>query len=118
MPLKIPAKHQKPTPAEPEATVTKTHSDGGKVIAEDNKTESPAIKTGAMDPKNADQPWANVGFQRSYTHNLGDYKSTSVKVSLNLPCLLPEIDDVFKVANSWVDERVDTLVQEIMSPQG
>jgi hypothetical protein len=58
-------------------------------------------------------PYCEVGFEVSYTHNLGNYESAKIGVSLKLPCLVPEIDEAFEYAKTWVDEKMNQVNAEL-----
>lgn len=111
MPLKI---SKKPAASTPKATVTKEQKASGEVVAETQDEETPDIKT----PQNlAGDQWCNVGFEASYTHNLGNYQSTRVAVHLSVPCPHGEIDEVFETAQTWVNERMEQLVEDLNSDE-
>jgi hypothetical protein len=63
-------------------------------------------------------PWCEVGLDASYTHNAGNYQSVKVGVSLRLPCLPGEINEMFDYAKAWVDKRMNTLVEELQDDSG
>ncbi|QXN72668.1 hypothetical protein RCZAHN_59 [Rhodobacter phage RcZahn] len=106
MPLKISTK--KATPAK--ATVSTELKESGKVVAENSHEETPNL---GVKPNISGEQWCAVGFEASYTHNLGNYQSARVQVSLSIPCPHSEIDDVYDMAKSWVDARVQKLVEEL-----
>ena len=54
-----------------------------------------------------------VGFEVSYTKNLGDYQSAKVGVSLKVPCTSAEVDDVFSYASDWVNAKLGKIVEEL-----
>lgn len=58
-------------------------------------------------------PYCEVGFEASYTHNLGNYESCRVNVLIKIPCLHQEIDEAFDLAKQWVDERLTKVNAEI-----
>ena len=53
-------------------------------------------------------PYCEVGFEASYTQNMTNYQSARVNVSIKIPCLQGEVDEVFEYAKSWVDEKLET----------
>ena len=61
------------------------------------------------------EPYADVGFALSYTHNLGDFKSTRVEVSLKLPILLSELEEGYTKAKEWVEGKLQPIVDELVS---
>lgn len=62
-------------------------------------------------------PFANVGVRLSRTINIGDYNSVKVEVSLNMPSVMvePEIDEAFSFASGWVDQKMDELMQSVIT---
>lgn len=93
------------------ATTTKTISDKKTVISEDTAQEQ--VETPASDQPTEQQ--CEVGVEMSYTHNLGNYQSARVQVSLKVPCVHAEIDDVYDYAKGWVETRLEGLVDELQS---
>lgn len=96
----------------PTATVTTSIKGKGETVAENMKQESPDLELPA-NTNPADTPWCQVGFSAGYTHNLGNYQSARVDVSLVIPCKHGEIDKVFEVGKKWVNDRVEALVGEL-----
>lgn len=91
------------------AETSVTHKQGGKTVAEDSFSENvdpPAVEV----PSNGQMPWCEVGVEMSYTKNLGNFNSARVGVSLKVPCQAPEVEDMFKFAEGWVNERMEQLV--------
>lgn len=93
------------------ATTTKTMTDKKTVVSEDTSQET--VDTPA-DP-NPTEPQCEVGVEMSYTHNLGNYQSARVQVSLKVPCVHAEIDDVYDYAREWVDNKLNGLVEELQA---
>ena len=58
-------------------------------------------------------PYCEVGFEASYTHNMTNYESARVNVSIKIPCLHVEVDEAFEYAKSWVDEKLNAVNAEI-----
>jgi hypothetical protein len=54
-----------------------------------------------------------VGVDASYTHNLGNYQSCRIGVSLKVPCSIDEINGVYTMAKDWVDTRMSQLREEL-----
>lgn len=65
------------------------------------------------DTKLFEQPTCNVGVQASTTINTGNFCNVKVGVTLNVPCLHTEIDDVFLFAKGWVDGKMEEMMAEI-----
>lgn len=102
----------KKTPAQAKAIVSKELKESGKPVAEESQQESPDL--GEMSaPKVAGVPWCEVGFESSYTHNLGNYQSCRVAVHLTVPCQHGEINKVYEVAKEWVNKRMESCVAEL-----
>ncbi|MEJ6846780.1 hypothetical protein [Sinorhizobium fredii] len=95
------------------ATQSTQVKDKGTVVSEDVEEEKVELP-GELD-KTAEGPWCEVGVDASYTHNLGNYQSAKVGVTLKIPCLHGEINDVFDFAKSWVDEKMQGLIDELQS---
>lgn len=91
------------------ATVSKQVSDKKTVISEDTAQEE--VETPAS-PSPTEQQ-CEVGVEMSYTHNLGNYQSARVQVSLKVPCVHAEIDEVYDYAKGWVETRLEGLVEEL-----
>lgn len=93
------------------ATSSKVIKDKGKVLAEEATTETVDLpKEGST---SSTGPWCEVGVEASYTHNLGNYQSARIGVTLKVPCNAPEIDEVFEYAQSWVDTKMQKLMADL-----
>lgn len=92
------------------ATINKEVKDKGTTISEDMKNEQ--VETPS---KGNEGPWCEVGVEMSYTHNLGNYCSARVQVSLRLPCKHEEIDEVYEYAKEWTDNKLQGLIEELQS---
>lgn len=97
------------------ATTTKTDSVKGKVISEESNQETVEVPEEVTPAISATVELCRVGFEASYTHNLGDFKSTRVAISLSIPCEHAEIDQVADYAESWVDGRLSKCVNDIVN---
>ena len=93
------------------ATVTKEIKDKGTVVSEDQEQEQVEGVTAAT----SIEPMCEVGMEMSYTHNLGNYQSARVQVSLKVPCAHAEIDEAYDYAKSWVEGKLNTLVDELQA---
>jgi hypothetical protein len=92
------------------ATVTEQELKKGVVVAEQTTQEE------VIAPSEAEitpGPHCDVGVEMSYTHNLGNYESARVAVSLRIPCLPAEIDSVFDYGKAWVDSKMQTMIAEL-----
>lgn len=98
------------------ATVSEQTKNKGEVIAEDVKEETVEIPAEvAASADGSVGPWCEVGVDASYTHNLGNYQSAKIGVSIKVPCLHGEVDDVFNFSKEWVDQRMQTMMEELQS---
>jgi hypothetical protein len=78
-------------------------------------------KTGAVleseenvgEPLISEMPMANVGLTLGYTKNLGNYESAKVSVSCHIPCEIPSMDSAFTVAEEWVNDKMEKIVQDL-----
>jgi hypothetical protein len=59
------------------------------------------------------QPTCNVGMSAGLTLNMGNYNSYKVQVSLHMPCLPLEVDEVFDFVKKWVDTKLTLIHDEI-----
>ena len=96
------------------ATISKKLVDGKvkKAIGEDVTEEKVDVPVGSH-PMVAAHTLCEVGFEASYTKNLGDYQSAKVGVSLKVPCISAEVDDVFSYASDWVNAKLGKIVEEL-----
>lgn len=108
MPLKI----KKPAPAE--VTTTVTESKSGAVLTEKVETAQVEVPKEVAKSEPVDRPWCEVGVEVSYTHNLGNFNSTRMAVSLKVPCLHEEVNDVFDYAKDWVEKKLEGMVEEVV----
>ncbi|MCO5157902.1 MAG: hypothetical protein M9945_14330 [Aquamicrobium sp.] len=97
------------------ATKTTTHKDQGKVISEETSQENVEIPEEVSPEISASPELCRVGFEASYTHNLGDFKSTRIAISLSVPCEYGEIDQIADYAETWVDGRLSKCVSDIVN---
>lgn len=99
----------------PTATVTTTTSSKGEVLTENSKQEQVDVPPEVSAQEPTDKQWCEVGYELSYTMNLGNFNSTRINISLKIPCLHEEIEDVFKYGKTWVDSKIEGVVSEIKS---
>lgn len=97
------------------ATVSEQTKNKGEAIAEQVKEEAVDLPDNLAAVQGSVGPWCEVGVDASYTHNLGNYQSARIGVSLKVPCLHPEVDDVFAFAKEWVDQRMQMMMEELQS---
>jgi hypothetical protein len=100
-----------PAPA-PTATVSKELKEKSQTISETQEQETPKLPVEPI-KETSGKPWCEVGFEASYTHNLGNYQSAKVTVMLKIPCTHPEIDHVYEVAKTWVNTRMEAVIGEL-----
>lgn len=116
MALKI---KSKAAPA-PSATVTKDIEHNKQVTASTIDTVDVEVPEKAMGLAKGEvavtkDDWCNVGFEASYTHNLGNFTSARVAVNISIPCPPGEINGVFDFAKEWVNEKLGVCVEELVS---
>lgn len=101
--------------SEAQATVTKDVTDNSTKTLVSSETKAETVDTSGVAPaKNTQQePWCQVGFDASYTHNLGNYQSCKVGVSLTIPCPHGEIDAVFDFSKKWVQDRLQKEIDDL-----
>jgi hypothetical protein len=93
------------------ATVMKTVTGTGKqVLSEDQHSEAVPMN---KEVQITAQPWCEVGFEASFTKNLGNYQSARLNVIVKIPCPAGDIDEVFDYARTWVNGKLETLVSEL-----
>jgi len=66
-----------------------------------------------MPAPDVQNPNCEVGFDAGYTHNLGNYQSARVGVSLKIDCAHSEIDEVYDYAMEWVNDKMAKLREEL-----
>ncbi len=71
-----------------------------------------AVSTATLEAQQL-MPYCEIGFEASYTHNLGNYESARVNVSIKIPCLHGEIDEAFEYAKTWVDQKLNSVNAEL-----
>lgn len=97
-----------------QVTETTVKKNKGEVIAEDQKqTEGPALSTAQTQVAQHELGLCEVGFEASYTKNLGDFNSTRIQVSLKVPCPHGEINAVYDKSVTWVNDRLAKLVEDL-----
>ena len=97
------------------ATESKTITDKKVVISEDVVTKAVEVPANVLGQAQKLTPWCEVGVEASYTHNLGNFQSCRVAVSLKVPCPHDEIDKVFEYAQTWVDGKMNTMMSDLQN---
>lgn len=95
------------------ATTTTEVKTKGEVVSEDSKelpVEAPPHLSAVI---GSAEPMCEVGVDMSYTHNLGNYTSAKVGVSIKVPCTHAEVDEVYTFAKTWTDKKLNELVTEL-----
>lgn len=82
------------------------------------KGEEPVETQEVVSETITDSALANVGVTMSYTKNLGNYESAKIQVALHLPCTVEAIDQNFDTAQSWVDQKLTKILEEMETEQG
>lgn len=59
------------------------------------------------------KPMLNVGMSASHTSNLGNYESARISVSLNMPCELTELENVYAFVKDWVNGKMVEINEEL-----
>lgn len=113
----MPLKFKKP--GAPTSTVSKAVTEvkgkGVKEVLAENtvtKQEDPA-PSHVVGQAGTLEPLCEVGMEASYTHNLGNFQSARVQVSLKVPCLHKEIDSAYAYAKEWVDAKIGEMKDEL-----
>lgn len=109
MPLKL----KKPQQAAAQTNVQEKHK--SQVISEKSGEEKVDVPAEAVAKEATSEPWCEVGVEASYTMNLGDFNSTRLQVSLKVPCQHGEIDQVFEFGKDWVDQKMQSMIEEVES---
>ena len=91
---------------QPQAIVTKTTKNeaGSQETVNQIRVGEPVEDTPEM---------CNVGFSLAVTKNLGNYENVKASVSLYMPCKEEDIDSTFTKVKSWVDDKVEEVVEEV-----
>lgn len=58
-------------------------------------------------------PMLNVGMSASFTKNMGNYNSAKISVSLNMPCELYELENVYAFVKDWVNGKMTEVNEEL-----
>jgi hypothetical protein len=95
------------------ATTTTEIKTKGTVVSEESKELQVNLPIELAAVKGTSDPLCEVGVDMSYTHNLGNYTSARVAVSLKVSCLHAEVDEVFEFAKAWTDTKLNGLVAEL-----
>jgi hypothetical protein len=75
--------------------------------------EKVAPKTAAETPAIPEEEYVRVGLEASYTHNLGDYKSSRGGCWIEVPCAITEIEPVYGWAKSWIEDKMGEIINEM-----
>lgn len=59
------------------------------------------------------KPMVNVGMSAAHTHNLGNYSSAKISVSLFVPCAAEELEETYGFIKGWVNEKMVEVIAEI-----
>jgi hypothetical protein len=71
------------------------------------------VEDGAVQSAEPLAPYCEIGFEAGMTHNMTNMEFVKVTVSIKIPCLVPEIDEAFEYAKSWVDQKLNLVNAEI-----
>ena len=104
-------KLSKPKPAE--ATLTTENKTKGQLTSQTSEgIDTTELQGAGLATLKA---MADIGFGLSYTHNLGDYKSTRVEISLSLPVPLDELEEGYAKAKEWVEGKLQPIVDDLVT---
>jgi hypothetical protein len=103
-------KFEKKAPKQAKATVTTELKEGKETKAESVVHETPDAPVATV-PTVEQLPV--VGCSMGYTHNLGNYQSARIDVSISIPCPFGEINQIYEWAENWVNERVKKAIDEL-----
>lgn len=59
------------------------------------------------------KPMINVGMSAAMTHNLGNYQSAKISVSLHVPCEASDLEETYSFVKDWVNEKMVETSKEI-----
>lgn len=96
-----------------QSSVTDMHK--GQVTTETHKEEPVEMP---QDDGKAPGPFCEVGIETSMTINLGNYNSTRVQCGIRIPCMHHELDEVFQFAETWVNGKMEHLMEGIVPGEG
>jgi len=91
-----------------QASISKEIKNKGETVMEETKNETVDTQNTFPTPN----ALCEVGFETSFTKNLGNYQSLKVGVHIKIPCLHGEIDQVFDYATNWADAKMQKLLGE------
>lgn len=109
---------KKETPPKIETGVSVVVTESGKTTGEAQDINDPKDilgveeKTGPLKVEAGGKPWCTVGYAAGYTHNLGNYQSARIDVWVTIPCPHNEINEIYKEAEAWVDERMSAAMEQ------
>ena len=95
------------------ATEGLTITDKKQVISEEIKDTQVELPSETAAAKGDEGPWCEVGFEASYTHNLGNYQSARIAVMLKVPCKHGEVDHIFGFTKDWVEKKMEAAIGEL-----
>jgi hypothetical protein len=100
-----------------EATTHKEIVDSStkKTLSETGTTEKVDVPKEVKADKPTSAQLCEVKIESGYTHNLGNFQSARVAVSLMVPCETGELDQVASFVEEWVNTRMEKLVADLKS---
>jgi len=91
-----------------QAVTSKELKNKGESVLEETITEPIEVAPSNPEPDTL----CEVGFETSFTKNLGNYQSLKVGVQIKIPCIHGEINQVFDYATNWADAKMQKLLEE------
>jgi len=100
----------KPVPTRHTGTllVDRTYKENSVIVKEEHDGEQIEVRT--VPPG---VPLAKVGFECSITTNMDNFESVRLQVSVELPCLVEEVDECYGAAKALVDTKLNREVEEL-----
>jgi len=90
-----------------EITVSKQFTEAGKILHEEDRSESLQVRSFKTEP-------AYAKFGGGNTVNLGDYNGARLYVEVSIPCYLEELPSAMKHAQSFVSDVLDAEMAELV----
>jgi hypothetical protein len=108
-----PAEAAKADPSKPilgSATVTKDNIHKGTIVDTEQTQQKVVVPPSSAQATSDAQALCRITVDASYTHNLGNYNSTRIGVSLSVPCAADEIDEVYEFVEGWCNTKMQAAV--------
>ncbi len=89
-------------------STSKMYTASGNVVKSDEESEEIELKIPVAGAR-----MAQVGFSTRVTINLGNYESVQIGVDVRLPTYVEELEDGFRAAKKFVDDKLNSQVAEV-----